>query len=103
MKGKEVKFFVGQIIDHRLFHYRGVIVGVDAEFSGTEAWYEAVAKSRPPKDEPWYHVLVHNASHMTYVAQQNLKPGSSAKKIQHPQVSEIFDRFETDRYILRLH
>ena len=40
----------------------------------TDEWYEAVAKSRPPKNEPWYHVLVHQKGHQTYVAEQNLQP-----------------------------
>ena len=36
----------------------GVVVDVDATFQGSEAWYEQVARSRPPKDQPWYRVLV---------------------------------------------
>ena len=28
----------------------------------------------PPKNQPWYHVLVHGADHTTYVAEQNLAP-----------------------------
>ena len=34
-------------------------------------WYEQVAQSRPSKNKPWYHVLVHTAEHTTYVAEQN--------------------------------
>ena len=46
----KVKFSVGELVHHRLFDYRGVIVDVDHKFQGTEEWYEAVAKSRPPKN-----------------------------------------------------
>ena len=38
-----------------------------------------MAKSRPQKDKPWFHVLVtggHGATN-TYVAQQNLEPDKS--------------------------
>ena len=55
------KFFVGQIVYHNRFDYRGVVVDVDASFQGSEAWYDQVARSRPPKDKPWYRVLVDDA------------------------------------------
>jgi len=46
----QVKFSVGELVHHRLFDYRGVIVDVDQDFQATDEWYEAVAKSRPPKN-----------------------------------------------------
>ena len=70
----KAKYCIGQLIQHKLFDYRGIILGVDLEFKSTDEWYEAVAKSRPPKNEPWYHVLVHQMGHQTYVAEQNLQP-----------------------------
>jgi heat shock protein HspQ len=70
----KAKYCIGQLIQHKLFDYRGIILGVDLEFKSTDEWYEAVAKSRPPKNEPWYHVLVHQKGHQTYVAEQNLQP-----------------------------
>ncbi|MEQ8660133.1 MAG: heat shock protein HspQ, partial [Gammaproteobacteria bacterium] len=63
-------FAPGDIIRHRLFDYRGVVVDVDARFELTEEWYAAVASTRPPKDQPWYHVLVDGAEHATYVAER---------------------------------
>lgn len=95
------RFHVGQIIRHTLFHYRGVIADADPVFSGTEEWYETMAKSRPPKDKPWYHVLVHDAAHMTYVAERNLEADDSARPINHAQVDEIFSRLEDGVYVVR--
>ena len=46
------KFFVGQLVHHKRFDYRGVVFDVDATFQGTDKWYEEVARSRPPKDRP---------------------------------------------------
>ena len=69
----KAKYCIGQLIQHKLFDYRGIILGVDLEFKSTDEWYEVVAKSRPPKNEPWYHVLVHQKGHQTYVAEQNLQ------------------------------
>jgi heat shock protein HspQ len=69
----KAKFCVGQLIYHKIFHYRGIILDVDLEFKSTDEWYENVAKSRPPKDEPWYHVVIHQKGYQTYVAEQNLQ------------------------------
>jgi heat shock protein HspQ len=93
------KFAVGDLVYHRLFDYRGVVVDVDPTFESTEEWYEAVAKSRPPRDKPWYHVLVHQAMHSTYVAERNLEPDESASPIEHPMLEHWFSRFENGRYI----
>jgi heat shock protein HspQ len=56
----EFKFFIGQVVHHKLFYYRGVIVDVDNKFLGNDEWYTKVARSRPPKDQPRYHVLVNS-------------------------------------------
>ena len=98
---KDATFSVGQLVWHRLFQYRGVVFDVDPIFLGSEEWYEQVAKSRPPKDEPWYHVLVHNAVHQTYVAERNLDQDDSGERIQNPEISEIFSGFDGVRYISR--
>ena len=96
---EDAKFYVGQLVAHRLFNYRGVVVDVDAQFMGTETWYQSVALSRPPKDKPWYRVLVHNAVHETYVAERNLDADSDARPIDHPDVDEHFSGFTEGRYI----
>ena len=95
---KRVKFSIGQVIHHKLFDYRGVIVDVDPVFSGTEEWYEKVALSRPPKDRPWYHVLVDGATHQTYVAERNLEPDESGMPVNHPLVNEFFTGFDKGVY-----
>jgi len=42
-----VQFTIGQVVHHVLFDYRGVVFDVDPCFSGTEDWYEKIARSRP--------------------------------------------------------
>jgi heat shock protein HspQ len=93
------KFAIGELVHHRRFNYRGVIVDVDPCFQATEEWYQAVALSRPPKNKPWYHVLVHEAIHSTYVAERNLEPDKNTDPITHPMLSHIFCRLEHGRYI----
>ncbi len=95
------RFSVGDLVHHRLFDYRGVVFDVDARFEGTEEWYEQVARSRPPKDAPWYHVLVDGATHTTYVAERNLEPAESDAPIAHPLLEHLFESFAEGRYVLR--
>ena len=97
----EAKFKIGQIIHHRLFDYTGVVFDIDPIFQGSEKWYEQVARSRPPKNEPWYHVLVHSAEHTTYVAEQNLDIKEQPKAIQHPLINSIFTKFDGLQYHLK--
>ncbi len=93
------QFFVGELVHHRLFDYRGVIVDVDQTFQGSNAWYDNVARSRPPKDKPWYHVLVDGSDHSTYVAERNLEHDDDQKPIVHPMIGHFFSRFEHGRYV----
>ena len=92
------RFAIGQCIQHRLFDYRGVIVDVDPVFQGTQEWYEQVARTRPPKDEPWYRVLVHEAGHETYVAERNLIPDQAPAPVSHPLIDEFFTGFRDGVY-----
>ncbi len=92
------KFDIGQVIHHRLYGYRGVIIRVHETFQGSEEWYSAVAASKPPRDRPWYHVLVHNVGQQTYVAQRNLEPDSTGEPVSHPELSRHFDLFDGGRY-----
>lgn len=95
------KFNVGQIICHRRFNYRGVVVDVDPDFRGTDEWYEHMARSRPPKDKPWYHVLVHDQEHWTYVAEQNLDDDDSDAPIKHPDLDQVFSGMQAGAYVRR--
>lgn len=92
-------FSVGDLVHHRLFDYRGVIVDVDPRMMLSDEWYETVARSRPPRNKPWYRVLVHNAMHETYVAERNLEPDYSDAPIRHPLVDTFFSDFADGRYL----
>ena len=101
MTRTRARFGIGELVEHRLFDYRGVVFDVDPSFQGTDEWYESMARSRPPKDAPWYHVLVHGASHTTYVAERNLDPDPSGAPIQHPLLVQLFDALREGRYARR--
>jgi len=88
------RFFIGQIVRHRIFPFRGVIFDVDPEFSNTEEWYQSIpADVRPRKDQPFYHLFAENAEseYVAYVSEQNLVPDDTGQRVRHPQVAEMFD------------
>lgn len=102
IKNRHARFHVGQPIKHKLFDYRGVVVDVDASFQGSKEWYDRMARSRAPRDAPWYHILVDGADDWTYVAERNLRADMSGLPIDHPDVREIFDCFADGRYHSRI-
>ena len=97
----KAKFKIGQVIHHKLFDYTGVVFDIDPIFQGSEEWYEQVARSHPPKNEPWYHVLVHDTEHTTYVAERNLDLQENPKAIQHPLINSLFVKFDGLQYHLK--
>lgn len=99
MREDQARFGIGELIHHRRFDYRGVVVDVDPSFQGSDEWYEEVASSRPPKDAPWYHVLPDDALHTTYVAERNLEADESGAPVRHPLLDHFFEAFRNGRYV----
>ena len=98
------RFGVGEVVRHRLFDFRCVVFDIDPVFANSDEWYEAIpAAVRPRRDQPFYHLLAENAesSYVAYVSQQNLLPDAENGPVDHPQVSELFERFAEGRYRLR--
>ena len=86
-------FNIGDVVKHRLYKFRGVIVDIDPEFSNTEEWYQSIPEeSRPRKDQPFYHLLAENddITYEAYVSEQNLIKDDSGEPIKHPLINEIF-------------
>ena len=92
------RFSVGELIHHKLFDYRGVIYDVDPQFMLSEEWYASVALSQPPKDQPWYRVLVHDGDQETYVAEQNLESDGSREPVAHPLLDRLLGAFRDGQY-----
>ena len=97
-------FAIGEVVRHRIFDFRGVVFDVDPVFANSEEWYEAIPEAlRPPKDQPFYHLLAENAesSYVAYVSQQNLIADDSDEPVDHPAVATMFDRTDENGYRLR--
>ena len=106
MPTRIAKFQLGQIVRHRQYPFRGVVFDVDPVFSHTEEWWRAIPEDvRPSKDQPYYHLLAENedSSYIAYVSEQNLVADESGQPVNHPQLEELFERFENGVYALREH
>ncbi|MDX2164485.1 MAG: heat shock protein HspQ [Gammaproteobacteria bacterium] len=101
MKPQEAKYCIGQLVYDPQFRYRGVVIDVDYHYSGSEKWYEKNAPHRPAKNQPWYHILVHNSEHRIYAAESNLEEDKSFDPVHHPEVDYFFSEFKNGCYILR--
>ncbi|CAH1798520.1 unnamed protein product, partial [Owenia fusiformis] len=75
----EVKYRVGQVIKHKIWGYRGVIIGWDPKARAPEEWLQA---NHPPNKKHWrdmpnYSILVDTRDRMspqtTYVPQENIE------------------------------
>ena len=93
------RFMPGQLVQHVRYGYRGVVVDFDMRCQADDQWY-ASNKTQPPRDQPWYHVLVHGSGTVTYAAQTSLEPGTDRDPIVHPLVEQFFSSFDkkTGRY-----
>jgi heat shock protein HspQ len=100
----QAEFAPGDIVRHRMFSFRGVIFDVDPVFNNSDEWYEAIPEVlRPPKDQPYYHLLAENedSSYVAYVSQQNLIEDSGSGPIDHPQIDAMFEGLKKGRYRVR--
>jgi len=94
---KKPRFAPGDLVYHKRYHYRGVIVAADPECRAGDAWYQK-NQTKPHRNQPWYHVLVDGAAHTTYVAQSNLEPDALGEPVQHPLLEHFFSGFDGRRY-----
>jgi heat shock protein HspQ len=105
MLKKTAKYHLGQIVRHRKHPFRGVIFDVDAIFSNTDEWYNAIPEdSRPLKNQPYYHLLAENEQsfYVAYVSEQNLVADHSGEPVDHPDLDEMFGPFEDGHYPLHV-
>ena len=103
MNIQSTQFSIGQVVRHRVYPFRGVIVDVDPEFNNSDEWWESIPEDvRPRKDQPFYHLLAENeeSSYIAYVSEQNLLVDDSGEPVDHPQVAEVFGEFLGDSYAI---
>lgn len=92
------KYGPGQLVRHRRYGYRGVVVAVDASCRASEEWYQR-NQTQPSRFQPWYHVLVDGSDVTTYAAQTSLKDDPSGQPVEHPLVDNFFSDFTGEGYV----
>lgn len=101
-----VHFRVGQVIKHKIWGYRGVIIGWDEVAVAPEYWMNI---NHPPDKPHWrtmpnYSILVDTrdrlAPQITYVPQENIEMAPKTQ-IFHPEVDHYFEKFDGIRYLPR--
>jgi len=84
-------FNLGDIVIHRVQKFRGVIVDVDADFQGSDDWYDQYTTNQPSKTAPWYHILVDEEGSMAYVSEQNIYVDSTDMEIEKGKYLSLVD------------
>lgn len=72
---ERIPWNVGDIFEHRRYHYVGVIMGVDATCEAEEDWIRSMRIDSLPRgrNQPFFNVAVEDGS-TRYVAMKNLEP-----------------------------
>lgn len=87
----------GQVVHHRLFHFRAVVADYDLECRRDDDWL-ATQPGNPPRNRPWYHLLVDQSDAVAYVPEGQIEPGEFAQGVRHPLVPLFFDGEENGVY-----
>jgi hemimethylated DNA binding protein len=90
-------FSPGDLVQHKRYGYRGVVVEYDLEFRGEESWYRS-NRTQPDRNQPWYNVLVDGTDQVTYAAQTSLEADTDDERVMHPLVPVFFSGFERGCY-----
>ena len=79
----------GDVITHRLYEYRGLIVEIDSTCQAEDVWYQS-NQTKPDRNQAWYHILVDGSQQVTYVAESNIDMDQSGNPIVHPLLNLFF-------------
>ena len=83
------KYQKEQVVKHRLYEYRGLIVDIDSSCQAEDAWYQS-NQTKPDRNQAWYHILVDGNQQVTYVAESNTDLDQSGNPIVHPLLNLFF-------------
>ena len=85
----QYKFVIGEVIEHKKYQYRGLIVAFDKTCQAEDDWYQS-NQTQPDRNQAWYHILVDGGQHVTYVAESNIRLGETGKAVVHPLLNLFF-------------
>ncbi len=91
-------FKPGNLVLHRRYGYRAVVVEVTPVCVADEQWYQ-LNQTQPDRNQPWYYLLVSGSKQTNYAAQSNLLTDPSGLPVEHPLVSLFFSDFKNGSYV----
>ena len=98
---KGVKYRIGQVIKHKKYGYRGVIIGWDKTTKAPDFWIYANHLKPDWRHQPNYSVLVdvndRSDVQTTYVVEENLEI-ISGSQVEHPEIDDFFSHFDGAQY-----
>eukprot|EP00946_MAST-07B_sp_MAST-7B-sp1_P003863 g3863.t1 len=112
-RNPSITFYVGQVVRHRKYNYRGVIVGYDPHCRATDTWKKTmgVHMLKRQHHQPFYNLLVDRRDdprrYRTYCAEENLEDeiehwesggvgegpsgsGGGKEPLEHPEIVDFF-------------
>lgn len=92
------RFEIGQLVRHKRYGYRGVVVDIDDTCQADEQWYQR-NQTQPEQDQPWYHVLADGSDQIYYPAESSLEPDKDSDPVENPYVAHFFTDFVNGRYL----
>lgn len=87
----------GQVVRHRLFHFRAVVSDYDLECRRDDDWM-ATQPGNPVRNRPWYHLLIDGNDGVAYVPEAQVEPADFENGVKHPLVPIFFDGEENGVY-----
>lgn len=96
------RYRIGQVVRHFPEAFRGVVIDIDAVFCGTEEQYAALCAGplavTPPREQPWYQILVDESQNAAYVPEASILPDGVDEPINHPGIEAHFSAFHHGVY-----
>lgn len=101
-----VKYRIGQIVKHKQYGYRGVIVGWDVETKAPESWIkENHGSNKSWRQQPNYAVLIdirdRTIPQLGYIPEVNIELAPSSVRITHPGMEDFFESHDGAQYLPR--
>jgi len=88
---KLAKFNIGDLVVHKRFGYRAVIIDADPLFQASGRYNPQAFKREFSMRNPWYRLLVDSSSQMTYVEECFLVLDKSQQAIDNPHIGHYLE------------
>lgn len=86
---KQTRFNIGQLVKHKVHGYQAVIVDVDGLFQPSGHANPHTTQHKFSKSGPWYRLLVHESTLVTYVDETELELIALKQTIAHPNIKDF--------------